>query len=58
MIPLIPALVLAFISFIASAFIILRIIVPILPPHPLSKRVSPVRSFFGEQWYMAKSPSL
>ncbi|KAF9006644.1 hypothetical protein BDQ17DRAFT_1540426 [Cyathus striatus] len=45
MIPLIPALVLAFISFIASAFIILRIVIPILPPHPLSKRVSP--SEFG-----------
>ncbi|KAF8640126.1 hypothetical protein AX17_001362 [Amanita inopinata Kibby_2008] len=41
MIPLIPALALAFLSFIASAFVILRIILPILPPHPLSKRVSP-----------------
>ncbi|KAF8622101.1 hypothetical protein AX15_007238 [Amanita polypyramis BW_CC] len=41
MIPLIPALALAFLSFIASAFVILRIVIPILPPHPLSKRVSP-----------------
>ncbi|CAA7260118.1 unnamed protein product [Cyclocybe aegerita] len=41
MFPLAPALVLAFISFIASAFTILRIVIPILPPHPLSKRVSP-----------------
>lgn len=48
MIPLIPALVLAFVSFIASAFVILRIVIPILPPHPLSKRVSPVRSFLGK----------
>ncbi|TFK63554.1 hypothetical protein BDN72DRAFT_775753 [Pluteus cervinus] len=45
MIPLIPTLALAFLSFIASAFVILRIIIPILPPHPLSKRVSP--SEFG-----------
>jgi len=45
MIPLIPALVLAFVSLIASAFVILRIVIPILPPHPLSKRVSPVRFF-------------
>ncbi|PFH51331.1 hypothetical protein AMATHDRAFT_47216 [Amanita thiersii Skay4041] len=41
MIPLLPALALSILSFIASAFVILRIIVPILPPHPLSKRVSP-----------------
>lgn len=43
MIPLIPALVLAFLSFLCSAFVILRIIIPILPPHPLSRRVRPVR---------------
>lgn len=42
MIPLIPTLALAFFSFICSAFIILRIVIPILPPHPLSRRVSPV----------------
>ncbi|KAG5648815.1 hypothetical protein DXG03_000164 [Asterophora parasitica] len=41
MIPLIPALALAFFSFLCSAFVILRIVIPILPPHPLSKRVSP-----------------
>ncbi|KAJ6616283.1 hypothetical protein B0H10DRAFT_2164740 [Mycena sp. CBHHK59/15] len=34
MIPLIPALALAFLSFFSSVFVILRIIVPILPPHP------------------------
>jgi hypothetical protein len=43
MIPLIPALALAFVSFISSAFVLLYIIIPILPPHPLSRRVAPVR---------------
>ncbi|KAG5220295.1 hypothetical protein IMY05_C4627000300 [Salix suchowensis] len=38
---LIPTLVLAFVSFACSAFVILRIVIPILPPHPLSKRVAP-----------------
>ena len=42
MFPLIPALILAFVSFICSAFVILRILIPILPPHPLSRRVRPV----------------
>ncbi|KAK0461650.1 uncharacterized protein EV420DRAFT_1619180 [Desarmillaria tabescens] len=45
MIPLIPTLALAIFSFICSAFIVLRIVIPILPPHPLSRRVSP--SEFG-----------
>ncbi|KAG2145792.1 hypothetical protein DEU56DRAFT_883282 [Suillus clintonianus] len=45
MIPFIPTLILAFVSFISSAFVILRIVIPILPPHPLSRRVSP--SEFG-----------
>ncbi|KAF5346032.1 hypothetical protein D9757_014278 [Collybiopsis confluens] len=45
MIPFIPALALAFISFCCSAFVILRIVIPILPPHPLSRRVAP--SEFG-----------
>ncbi|KZP04567.1 hypothetical protein FIBSPDRAFT_843788 [Athelia psychrophila] len=45
MIPLIPTLVLAFISFIASVYVILRIVIPILPPSPLSRRVPP--SEFG-----------
>lgn len=44
MIPLIPTLALAFVSFICSAFVILRILIPILPPHPLSRRVPPVSS--------------
>ena len=43
-IPVATSLVLAGISFSASVFVILRIVIPILPPHPLSKRVSPVRS--------------
>ncbi|KLO16348.1 hypothetical protein SCHPADRAFT_848273 [Schizopora paradoxa] len=41
MIPLIPTLGLAFLSFFSSAFMILRVIIPILPPHPLSSRVAP-----------------
>ena len=45
MFPLVPALILAFVSFISSAFVILRILIPILPPHPLSRRVRPVSSF-------------
>ncbi|TFK43801.1 hypothetical protein BDQ12DRAFT_643459 [Crucibulum laeve] len=55
MIPLIPALALAFLSFIASAFVILRIIIPILPPHPLSKRVSPAE--FGLPTFRSLSPA-
>ncbi|CCM00178.1 uncharacterized protein FIBRA_02206 [Fibroporia radiculosa] len=46
MIPLVPALALAFVSFISSVFVVLRIIVPILPPHPLSRRVRPVSTSF------------
>ncbi|KAJ3834973.1 hypothetical protein F5878DRAFT_727846 [Lentinula raphanica] len=45
MFPLIPALALAFFSFLCSAFVVLRIVIPILPPHPLSRRVAP--SEFG-----------
>ncbi|KAF8969332.1 hypothetical protein BDZ97DRAFT_1653772 [Flammula alnicola] len=55
MVPLIPALALAFVSFIASAFVILRIVIPILPPHPLSKRVSPAE--FGLPTFRSLSPS-
>ncbi|KAF9057888.1 hypothetical protein BJ165DRAFT_86881 [Panaeolus papilionaceus] len=55
MIPVVPALVLAIISFLASAFVVLRIIIPILPPHPLSKRVSP--SEFGLPTFRSLSPS-
>jgi len=51
MLPIIPALVLAFVSFICSVFVILRIVVPILPPHPLSKRVSPVCAFLSMGFY-------
>ena len=32
MIPLIPTLAFAFVSFICSAFVILRTVIPILPP--------------------------
>ncbi|PPQ74364.1 hypothetical protein CVT24_000658 [Panaeolus cyanescens] len=55
MIPVVPALVLAIVSFLSSAFIVLRIIIPILPPHPLSKRVSP--SEFGLPTFRSLSPS-
>ncbi|CAL1700479.1 unnamed protein product [Somion occarium] len=41
MLPIIATLALAFVSFFASAFVILRIVIPILPPHPLSRRVPP-----------------
>ncbi|KAI0720363.1 hypothetical protein C8T65DRAFT_736096 [Cerioporus squamosus] len=55
MIPLIPTLALAFVSFISSAFVILRILIPILPPHPLSRRVRP--SEFGLPNYRSISPA-
>lgn len=48
MIPIIPTLALVFVSFLSSAFVILRILIPILPPNPLSRRVPPV-SFF--KWW-------
>jgi hypothetical protein len=44
MIPLVLTLALALLSFLSSAFVILRIIIPILPPNPLSRRVPPVCS--------------
>ena len=40
---LIPALAFAIVSFLSSTFIILRIVISILPPHPLSRRVPLVR---------------
>lgn len=43
MIPLAPTIALAFLSFTCSVFVILRTVLPILPPHPLSRRVAPVR---------------
>ncbi|KIK92545.1 hypothetical protein PAXRUDRAFT_829852 [Paxillus rubicundulus Ve08.2h10] len=55
MIPFIPTLALCFVSFIASAFVILRIVIPILPPHPLSRRVAP--SEFGLPNYNFRSLS-
>ncbi|KAH6914759.1 hypothetical protein BKA70DRAFT_1510260 [Coprinopsis sp. MPI-PUGE-AT-0042] len=55
MIPLIPAVVLAFTSFLASAFVILRIVIPILPPSPLSRRVSPAE--FGLPAFGSLSPA-
>ncbi|KAI0353082.1 hypothetical protein OH77DRAFT_1522848 [Trametes cingulata] len=55
MIPLIPTLALAFLSFASSAFVILRILIPILPPHPLSRRVAP--SEFGLPNYRSISPA-
>ncbi|KDQ64418.1 hypothetical protein JAAARDRAFT_225621 [Jaapia argillacea MUCL 33604] len=55
MIPLIPTLALAFASFICSAFVILRIVLPILPPSPLSRRVPP--SEFGLPNFGSLSPA-
>ncbi|KAH8094952.1 hypothetical protein BXZ70DRAFT_347360 [Cristinia sonorae] len=55
MLPLIPTLVLAFISFVCSCFVILRIVIPILPPHPLSRRVPP--SEFGLPNFKTLSPA-
>ncbi|KAJ7246534.1 hypothetical protein B0H12DRAFT_756810 [Mycena haematopus] len=55
MIPIVPTLALAFLSFLSSAFVILRIVLPILPPHPLSRRVAP--SEFGLPNYRNLSPA-
>ncbi|KAE9409835.1 hypothetical protein BT96DRAFT_984191 [Gymnopus androsaceus JB14] len=55
MIPLIPALALAFFSFLCSAFVVLRIVIPILPPHPLSRRVAPAE--FGLPNFRSLSPA-
>ncbi|KAG1735416.1 hypothetical protein EDB19DRAFT_1724333 [Suillus lakei] len=55
MIPFIPTLILALVSFISSAFVIFRIVIPILPPHPLSRRVAP--SEFGLPDYNFRSLS-
>ncbi|KAI5999860.1 hypothetical protein F5J12DRAFT_270440 [Pisolithus orientalis] len=55
MIPFIPTVALAFVSFITSAFVVLRIVIPILPPHPLSRRVRP--SEFGLPNYNFRSLS-
>ncbi|KAJ7771156.1 hypothetical protein DFH07DRAFT_879744 [Mycena maculata] len=55
MIPLIPALALAFLSFFSSVFVILRIVIPILPPHPLSRRVAPAE--FGLPNFRSLSPA-
>ncbi|KAL1721722.1 hypothetical protein EV715DRAFT_248647 [Schizophyllum commune] len=41
MFPLVLTLVLALFSFLASAFVILRIVLPVLPPSPFSRRVAP-----------------
>ncbi|KIP02106.1 hypothetical protein PHLGIDRAFT_310310 [Phlebiopsis gigantea 11061_1 CR5-6] len=55
MLSLVPALALAIVSFISSAFVILRIVIPSLPPHPLSRRVPP--SEFGLPDYRTLSPA-
>ncbi|KAJ7482400.1 hypothetical protein B0H11DRAFT_2022803 [Mycena galericulata] len=55
MIPLVPALALAFLSFFSSVFVILRIVIPILPPHPLSRRVAPAE--FGLPNFRSLSPA-
>ncbi|KAF8592665.1 hypothetical protein K439DRAFT_1625998 [Ramaria rubella] len=55
MIPIILTVALALLSFISSAFVIFRIVVPILPPNPLSHRVPP--SEFGLPNYRSLSPA-
>ncbi|TDL29653.1 hypothetical protein BD410DRAFT_892912 [Rickenella mellea] len=55
MIPLLPTLALALLSFVSSAAIILRIVIPILPPHPLSRRVAPKE--FGLPNFRPLSPA-
>ena len=49
MIPLIPTLILALVSFLSSSFVILRVVLPVLPPHPLSRRVAPVSGSLLDQ---------
>lgn len=44
-IPLIPVLVLAMVSFTASCYVIIRTLLPIIPTHPLSRRLP--RTAFG-----------
>lgn len=44
-IPIVPALVLGIISFAASCFVIISILLPIIPAHPLSRRLP--RTAFG-----------
>lgn len=39
---LVFTLTLALLSFISSAFVIVRIVLPILPPNPFSRTVPPV----------------
>ncbi|KIY52333.1 hypothetical protein FISHEDRAFT_35514 [Fistulina hepatica ATCC 64428] len=53
MFPFVVSLALAFFSFICSAFVILRILIPILPPHPFSRRVAPAE--FGLPNYRSLS---
>lgn len=43
--PLTPVLALAILSFIASSYVIISTVLPILPPHPLSRRLP--RQAFG-----------
>ncbi|KZT42974.1 hypothetical protein SISSUDRAFT_1058109 [Sistotremastrum suecicum HHB10207 ss-3] len=43
--PLVPTLALALVSFFSSCFVVIQILLPILPPNPLSRRVRP--SEFG-----------
>ncbi|KAF7294363.1 hypothetical protein HMN09_01165600 [Mycena chlorophos] len=53
MIPLVPTLALGLLSFFSSVFVILRLVLPILPPSPLSRRVAP--SEFGLPNYRSLS---
>ena len=55
MIPLLLTLALAFLSLLSSGFVIIRIVVPILPPNPLSRRVPPVRPHHLDIKYLLTS---
>ncbi|EIN10998.1 hypothetical protein PUNSTDRAFT_119820 [Punctularia strigosozonata HHB-11173 SS5] len=55
MIPLVPTLALAMLSFICSAFVILRIVISILPPGPFSRHVPP--SEFGLPNFRSLTPA-
>ncbi|KAF8528778.1 hypothetical protein BU17DRAFT_37112 [Hysterangium stoloniferum] len=52
---LVLTLALALISFLSSCFVILRIIIPILPPNPLSRKVPPAE--FGLPNYRSLTPA-
>ncbi|KZW04382.1 hypothetical protein EXIGLDRAFT_24303 [Exidia glandulosa HHB12029] len=55
MIPLVVAVACGLVSFICSMFVLFRLLLPVLPPHPLSRRVPP--SAFGLPNFGSLSPA-